>query len=333
MGNSLFVTSSPHVHCGRTSQGIMLDVIIALLPASIAGVIFFGLPALAVILISVAAAVLTEFIINKLTKKPVTVGDCSAIVTGLLIALNMPPTIPLFMPVIGAVFAITIVKMLFGGLGHNFVNPALAARAVLVTAYGVAMTTWVSPFDAVTSATPLAIMEGVAEGTLPSLGSMFLGNIAGCIGETSALALLVGGAYLLVRRVINWRIPVCFIVTASLLSWLISGAGSADMILYQALAGGLFLGAIFMATDYTTSPITPTGQIIFAVGCGVITALIRTLGAYPEGVSYSILIMNLVTPLINRATRPRVYGHPPKRVAKAQAKAKAKAAKEVKQNA
>ena len=332
MNNTLTVSSSPHITSGESVSRIMLDVILALIPAGIAAVIFFGWRAALVIGVSVLSAVAAEAVYQKLMKKPVTIRDFSAVVTGILLAYNLPPTIPLWIVVVGAVIAIVLVKQIFGGIGHNFMNPALAARAILLAAWPVEMTTWESPIidgvsnatraatssatvdgvsNATSSATPLAILKS-GDGVwadLPPLWDVFVGRIGGCIGEISALALLLGAAYLLIRRVINWRIPITYIATVGLLTWffgkdgLFTGHG-----LYHIFSGGLILGAFFMATDYSTSPVTPKGQIIMGIGCGIITTVIRILGGYPGGVSYSILIMNVATPLIERYTRPRIYG-------------------------
>jgi electron transport complex protein RnfD len=286
----------------------MLDVIIALLPATVFGVYFFGMNALFTVLLCVATAILTEALLQLLMKKKVTALDGSAAVTGLLLALNLPPAVPWWIPVIGAVFAIAIVKMCFGGLGHNFLNPALAARAFLVISWTSIMTTWTLPADAITSATPLDALKqtGIYGATYMD---MFIGRIGGCIGETSAAALLAGAAYLLIRKVINWRIPVIYIGSVALFTW---AAGSDGLFtgdaLYHVLAGGLMLGAFYMATDYTTSPMTNRGKVIFAAGCGILTGVIRLWGGYPEGVSYSILLMNLVVPLLDRKFMPRVFG-------------------------
>ena len=309
--NSRFlVSSSPHIRSGETTQKIMLDVIIALMPALLAGVFYFGLNALTLTAVAVAFAVATEAVIQKILGKPVTVNDLSAVVTGILIAFNVPVTLPLWMVAVGSIFAIAIAKQCFGGLGYNFINPALAARAMLLASWPVRMTGWVAPgADAVSTATPLAILKGgeAAGQALPGLWDMFIGNIGGCIGETSVLALIIGGAYLLYRRVISYRIPLVYIATVAVLSFLFGGF-DADTMIYNILAGGLFRGAIFMATDYSTSPMSPKGQIIFAIGCGFLTSLIRFYGGYPEGVSYSILIMNVATPLIDKYTMPRKFG-------------------------
>ncbi len=326
MDNLLVVSHSPHVLGNSSVRRTMLDVIIALIPAFVAGILVFGYRAAVITVISVLSCVLFEWLWNKILKKPTTVGDLSAIVTGMLLAFNVPVTLPLWMVVIGAFFAIVIVKQFFGGIGHNFMNPALAARAFLLASWALAMTTWVAPHtavplwntaDVVTSATPLAAYAGT-EGTvteLPSYLNLFIGNVGGCIGETSALAILIGGIYLLARKVIRLRIPLAYLATVALGTWMFAGhdglfTGDA---LYQILAGGVMLGAFFMATDYTTSPYTPIGQIIFGIGCGVITVLIRVWGGYPEGCSYSILLMNIVTPLIDRVTAPKRYGASKKR--------------------
>lgn len=319
MENILTVSHSPHIVGKDTVRSIMLDVIIALLPALIAGCIIFGLRALVVTAVCVLSCVIAEYIWNKLLKKDNTCGDLSAVVTGMLLAYNMPASIPLWMTVIGSVFAIIVVKQFFGGLGHNFMNPALAARAFLLASWALAMTTWYpvgttlpifSAPDAVSSATPLAAY-GAGDTAKYSYLTLFLGNYGGCIGETSALALLLGAAYLVVKRVIRIRVPLIYIATVAVGTWLFAGSngiGSGDW-LYQILSGGLILGACFMATDYTTTPTTPKGQIIFALGCGIITVLIRVWGGYPEGVSYSILLMNIATPLIDKFTAPKRFGY------------------------
>lgn len=312
----LLVSSSPHVWAGVTTGRIMRDVLIALAPATIGAVYFFGFRAALVIAITMAAAVLTEWACERLMGKPSTIADGSALVTGLLLAFNLPPAVPLWLPVVGAVFAIAVVKQAFGGLGRNFVNPALAARAFLLAAWPAAMTSWTSPYDAVTTATPLALLprpSGAAVeavGELPSYFDLFVGQVGGSLGETSALLLLVGAAYLLIRRIIDWRIPAGFLGTLALFTWAFGGTGglfTGDP-LYHLLAGGAILGAFFMATDYVTGPITPRGRWIFAIGCGLITSLVRLWGGYPEGVSYSILIMNVAAPLIDRFTVPQPFG-------------------------
>lgn len=299
------VSSSPHIREKDTTQSIMRDVIIALLPATIAGIYFFKMDALGIILASVISCVLAEYIWQKSTKTKVTISDLSAVVTGLLLAFNLPASAPIWLPIIGGFFSIIVVKQFFGGLGQNIVNPALAGRAFLLASWPVQMTNWT--LDGATTATPLAILKGAeATGaTLPPMMDVFIGNIGGCIGETSALALLLGGAYLLYKRVIDWKIPVTFIGTTLIITAI---AGRAGNPIYELFVGGLMIGALFMATDYATCPITPKGRIIFGIGCGIITSLIRILGGYPEGVSYSILIMNLFVPLIERWTTPRTFG-------------------------
>ncbi len=310
MENRFIVSSSPHIRSHESTGRIMRDVVIALLPATAAGIYYFGMGALKVIIVSIVAAVATEAIVQKLRNKPVTINDWSAVVTGLLLAFNIPSTAPWWLPAIGAIFAIAIVKQAFGGIGHNFMNPALAARAFLLASWPVQMTNWVSPGpDAVSTATPLALIQGVeATGQqLPSIMDLFIGNVGGCIGETSALALILGGIYLVYRGVITPRIPVIYILTVAVLT-LIFGGFDFQYMIYHIFAGGLMLGAIYMATDYSSSPVTPKGQVIFALGCGIITTIIRMFGGYPEGVSYSILLMNVATPLIDKYTSPRIFG-------------------------
>ena len=311
MEYNLLAGSSPHIRSSQNVQSIMRDVLIALIPAAIASVYFFGMQAVLLILGTVLACVLAEYIWNKVAKKENTLNDLSAVVTGVLLAFNLSPNMPLWMAVIGGAFAIIIVKQLFGGLGHNFVNPALAARAFLMASWPVQMTNWKIPgIDAVSSATPLALIKSGSEATgqLPGLVDLFIGNVGGCLGETSALALLLGAAYLLIKRVITLETPVAFIGTVGLMTWIFGGAEffTGDFI-YHILAGGLMLGAFFMATDYTTSPVTFRGRIIMRVGCGLLTSVIRLFGGYPEGVSYSILLMNLVVPLIDRYI-PKNFG-------------------------
>lgn len=299
MKELLTVASSPHIKRPDTTRGIMSDVVIALAPAATYGCILFGLRALAVLITSVSVAVLCEFLWNKALKKPNTIKDVSAVVTGLLLGMNLPPTLPLWQAAIGSAAAIIVVKQMFGGLGHNFANPAIAARIILLVSFPASMTRFTEPVsDAVTSATPLA---GTA-GTL-SFKTLFFGMHAGSIGETSAFLLIVGGLYLVIRRVITPIIPVCFIGTVALLS-LISG----ESVMLSVFGGGLILGAVFMATDYTTSPTTPLGKAVFAVGCGIITFVIRKFGSLPEGVSYSILLMNILVPHINRFTLSKPFG-------------------------
>ena len=305
----LIVSSSPHFNGGRTTQNIMLDVIIALVPAMVASVILFGFRAAVVILTCVATCVLSEYLCRRVMKRPQTVGDLSCVVTGILLALNLPVTINPLIAVFGGVVAIVVVKQMFGGIGQNFVNPALTARIILLNSFPSRMTHWVQPFDytatadAITTATPLGILkEGTGE-ALPSYLDLFLGNNAGCLGETCALAILIGGAYLIARRVISPIIPVTYLATAALFSALFGRDP-----LFDLLSGGLLLGAFFMATDYTTSPYTTNGQIVYGLLLGVITCGIRFWGNMAEGVSYAILIMNLLVPYINALTRHRPLG-------------------------
>lgn len=314
MENSLLVTSSPHLRDNSTTQRIMIDVVIALLPASAAGIYFFGIRALIVLLTTVLSCVASEYVARKLMKREATIQDISAVVTGVLLALNLPPTIPLWIAAVGGVFAIVIVKQLFGGIGQNFMNPALGARVVLMIAWTQQMTRWIDPRqpDAVSSATPLALIkkgQEAAEGLPPTYMDLFIGNIGGCIGETSALALLIGAAYLLYRRVIAPEIPLAYVGTLALFTWILGGdalfTGDA---LYHVLSGGLIIGAFFMATDYSTSPVTRKGRLIMGAGCGILTSIIRLYGGYPEGVSFAIILMNIVTPLIDRFTVPKSFG-------------------------
>ncbi|MBQ5793388.1 MAG: RnfABCDGE type electron transport complex subunit D [Clostridia bacterium] len=302
MSKQLTLSVSPHIHSGRSTWRIMLDVIIALLPATVAGCVIFGLRALAVIALTVASAVGFEALFNLITKKKQTIGDLSAIVTGLLLALNLPANIPLWQCVVGALFAIIVVKCLFGGLGCNIVNPAITARVFMLVAFG-SMTKAALPtiVDTVAGATPLAPEAAT------SLGDLFLGLHGGAIGETCAVALLIGFIYLLVRRVISWHLPVVFIGTVFAVSFFLEGM-NAVAALSAILSGGLLIGAIFMATDYVTSPATAWGKVLFGVGAGVITVLIRYYGVYPEGVSFAILLMNIVTPFIDSWTKHKVFG-------------------------
>lgn len=309
MENKVWVSSSPHIHSGNKTNVIMRDVLIALTPATIAGIYFFGLPAFKTVLLAVLTAVATEYFIQKfmLKIKP-TVSDLSAAVTGLLLAFNLPAGAPWYLPVIGSIFAIGIAKQVFGGLGHNFVNPALAARAFLMASWPVAMTTWPTPLsDGTTGATPLAILKGASEGELPSMMQAFMGNVGGCIGETSAILLILGGLYLVYRGVINIKVPLAFIGSAFVFGFLFYGFDLSAAV-YQIALGGIMLGAFFMATDYSSTPATLKGHLIFAIGAGFITIIIRKFGGYPEGVSYSILLMNVATPLIDRYVQPKVFG-------------------------
>ena len=318
----LTISSSPHVHAPITTKTIMRDVLIALAPALIGSVVFFGFRALAVTLVSVAAAVGFEWLWCRLMKCDDKTYDLSAVVTGVLLAFVCPPTIPYWMIIIGDLFAIILVKMLFGGIGKNFVNPALAGRAFMFS-WPAAMSTWVkvgfgnsagllSTADAVTAATPLSFMH---QGNLPdvSVADAFLGNVGGCIGETSALLLLIGFAYLLWRKVLTVRIPLAYIGTVAVLAFLFpQGNDRVQWMAYQLFTGGLMLGAIFMATDYVTSPVTKLGQVVYGIGCGVLTVLIRYFGGYNEGVSYAILIMNCCVVLLDRIGRPTKFGAPKK---------------------
>ena len=295
------VASSPHIRAGRTTRGIMLDVIVALLPAGAFGVAWFGLHALWIIAVSVLSAVAWEALWCWMAKKPYTVGDLSAVVTGLLLAYNLPPTVPLWLPIVGTGIAIVLVKQCFGGLGQNFMNPALAARAILMSSWvGLMSGTAYSMADAMTSATPLA------QGAEYALDALFWGTIPGCIGEVCKPALLAGGLYLLARRVISWRVPVTMLLVSFALFWI--SLGSAESALRQVLSGGLILGAFFMATDYSSSPTTPVCKLIMGAGCALVLFVIRTFSSLPEGCSYAILFMNLATPLIERFTQPRVFG-------------------------
>ena len=315
----LTVSASPHTKAPATTRSIMLDVIIALIPAGIAGIAIFGLRAAAVIAVCVASAVLFEALSVKLMKRPRSIGDLSAVITGLLLAYNLPVRIPLWMCVIGAFVAIVIVKQLFGGIGQNFANPAITARIVLLVSFASAMTNFTAPLaaDAVTTATPLAALGAIdragdisaqlAASDLPTLLKMFFGVRGGCIGEVCAAALLLGCVYLLIRRVISFIIPVSYIGTVAILMLILS-KGNLYYTAYELLGGGLMLGAIFMATDYATSPINKKGKLVFGIGCGVLTTVIRLYCALPEGVSYSILLMNVLTPLIEKFTAPRYFG-------------------------
>lgn len=302
---------SPHIHSGMSTSGIMLDVVIALLPATIAGVIIFGLQALAVIGVCVTSCVVFEALFCLITKKPQTVKDISAVVTGLLLALNLPANIPLWQCVVGSLFAIVVVKCIFGGLGQNVVNPAIAARVFMLLAF-TSMTAAASPVnqisgvDAVAGATPLA--DVTPKPAMPSLLTLAAGFYGGAIGETCSIALLLGGIYLVVRRVITWHNPTAFMGTVFVFSFFMEGMDPVKA-LSMVLCGGVVIGAIFMATDYTTSPPTPWGKVIFGVGCGLITCLIRYFGgSMPEGVSYAILFMNILSPFISKWTRHKVFG-------------------------
>lgn len=303
----LLMTPSPHIKEKHSTNSVMRDVLIALIPTSLVGALIFGLRAIFLIVVCAISAILSEYIFQKLTKKSITIKDLSALVTGVLLALNLPINTPLWVACIGSIVAIILVKQIFGGIGCNFMNPALAARAFILAAWPETIS--IFQLDGVTTATPLSILKG-GEGNLPSLSDAFLGNIPGCIGEVSALAILLGGIYLLYRRIITWHIPVVYIGTVLILTTIIGRDGffSGNGI-YEIFTGGLFLGAFFMATDYVTSPMTKIGQILFAFGCGLMTTLIRIFGGYPEGVSYSILFMNLLVPVIDSYLKPKSFGH------------------------
>ena len=314
--HKLHVSVSPHIHHRDTTSRIMIDVLIALVPAFIASIIIFGARAAMITCVCVISCILFEWVFAKITKRPNTTGDYSACITGVLLAFNLPVTIPVWQAVFGSAIAIILVKQLFGGLGKNFANPAITARIVMFLAFSVTMTTWtlpegstsswwMYPIDGVTGATPLAVMKPGKEAleTLPGIWNMILGVRGGCFGETSNLALLLGGVYLMIRRVITWHAPVAFIVVVFGFSALLGQ----DPV-YHLLAGGLFLGAIFMATDYVTTPQTNPGRLIFGIGAGIFTVVIRVYGNYPEGVSFAILLMNILTPYINKFTETKPLG-------------------------
>lgn len=308
MDQKLYVSPSPHIRQGDTTKKIMLDVIIALIPVVFASVIIFGPRSLIVMLVTVAVSVFSEYICRKVMKRENTISDLSAVVTGLLLALNLPVNINLSIAAFGAVVAIVVVKQMFGGIGQNFVNPALAARIVLMVSFPGEMTSWTKPFtrpdaiiDATTTATPLAIKE--AGEAVPSYLRLLFGIHGGCLGETCAFAIILGGIYLVHKNIIKPLIPLSYIGTVVIIALL---AGEDPI--YHVLSGGLLLGAIFMATDYTTSPLSFRGKIVFGVGCGILTMLIRLFGALPEGVSFSIIIMNILVPHIERFTVPKPYG-------------------------
>ena len=324
------VSASPHIRCEDTTNSIMADVAIALIPAGIFGVYNFGLNALLVILVSVVTCLLTEYFYERFMKKPITTSDCSALVTGLLLAYNLPSTVPLWIPIIGGIFAILVVKQVFGGLGQNFMNPALAARCFLLISFAGIMTSYSIPADSskkglilngmasingyamvdgVSGATPLAIIKS---GESFDLVEMFLGTTAGCIGEVSVAAVLIGAVYMLFRRIISLRIPLTYIGTFAIFITIVNiarGNGfDADYIVGNLFGGGLMLGAFFMATDYVTSPITPNGKIVFGVLLGVLTGIFRVFGNSAEGVSFAIIICNMLVPLIEKATIPKFFG-------------------------
>lgn len=315
MPDKLAVGTSPHIHSQELTPKVMWSVILALIPSGIASVFIFGVSAIKIIVISILSCVTTEALIQKLRHKKITISDGSAWLTGLLLAYNLSSGVPFWIPLVGGVFAIAIVKQAFGGLGRNIFNPALAARAFLIASWPKHMTEFMKPFssDAVASATPLTLFKETQSLNLAQLGlsyaDLFFGKRGGCLGEVCILALLLGAAYLLWKRYIWWQIPAGFILTTGGLSWIFGAQGwlKGDF-LFSILSGGLILGAFFMATDYVTSPITKKGQLVFGIGCGLLTFIIRKFGGYPEGVSYSILMMNAVVPLIDRYVRPRIYG-------------------------
>lgn len=302
MGENFNISASPHIRSKVTTSSIMLMVLIALLPATAFGIFNFGLSALVVVIVTTASAVLTEYVYQKLMHKKVTIGDYSAAVTGLLLALNMPPTAPWWMCVLGSVFAILVVKQVFGGLGQNFMNPALGARCFLLISFTGRMTTFV--YDGVSGATPLALLKA---GEPVNVMDMFFGNIAGTIGETSVIALLIGGIFLLVKGIIDIRIPAAYIGTVAVFT-LIFGGFDFTYTLAHLCGGGLMLGAFFMATDYVTCPITPNGKLVYGVCIGILTGLFRMFGGSAEGVSYAIIIGNLLVPLIESVTLPKPFG-------------------------
>jgi electron transport complex protein RnfD len=341
VNQSLQVTAPPYMRDRLDSQAMLHAVLLALVPAGVGAVYFFGLRVLLVVGLAGASAVVTEVACQLAARRKITVSDGSALVTGVLLAFTLPPTVPYWLPVVGSVFAVGVVKAAFGGLGYNLVNPALAARAFLMLSWPAHLMVWAAPargtlsgtsgMDAVTTATPLGVYRmargilsdpsspaqeiAVAANNLKYLGSsdslknLLFGNVGGSIGETSVLLLAVGGIYLLARRIICWRIPVAFVSTVAFLTWALGGRGAfTGDPLFHVMSGGLMLGAFFMATDTVTSPVTPVGKLIFGFGCGVITSIIRLTGGYPEGVCYSILLMNITVPLIDRATRPRIFG-------------------------
>jgi len=315
MSGPYVVSVSPHIKSGVSTKRIMWAVALSLAPSGIAGAFIFGARSLFVIVASVIAALATEIAILTLRKKEITIGDGSAVLTGLLLAYNIPPGVPLWLPVVGSIFGVAIGKQIFGGLGQNVFNPALVGRAFLMVSWPVYMTTWQSPRwspDAVTGATPLAIYKQGEFELMSAISKLdlLLGNRAGCIGEVCIATLLLGAAFLLIKKYITWHIPFVYIATVAFMSWVFNGQEgffSGDA-LYFILSGGLMLGAFFMATDYVTSPLSPKGKMVFAFGCGLLTFVIRKFSGYPEGVSYSILIMNAAVPIIDRYTHPKWFG-------------------------
>ncbi|MCM8781535.1 MAG: RnfABCDGE type electron transport complex subunit D [Candidatus Omnitrophica bacterium] len=315
MQDSLVVSVGPYIRSKKSTRRIMWSVTLSLIPAGAAGVFIFGVSALFIIITSILSAVMTEVIIIALRKNEITIYDGSAVLTGLLLGYNLPPNVPLWLSAVGAFFAIAIGKQVFGGLGHNIFNPALVGRAFLMASWPVYMTTWQQPrwkVDAITTATPLALFKGNNFGALKEIShwDLFVGNRGGCIGEVCVVALLIGAVYLFWKRYITWHIPITYILTLAITSWIFNGEGGlfrGDAIFFI-LSGGLILGAFFMATDYVTSPLSARGKVIFGIGCGLLTFIIRKFSGYPEGVSYSILIMNATVPIIDRYTFPKWFG-------------------------
>ncbi|MDO5724888.1 MAG: RnfABCDGE type electron transport complex subunit D [Tissierellia bacterium] len=305
LGSDLRISMGPHIKDTNTTTKLMLDVIIALIPAIIGSVYFFKLKAVILLLTCVLSCVVFEGLTQKVLKKPIRIKDLSAVVTGILLAFNLPADAPVWMAVFGSACAIILIKECFGGIGFNFINPALGARAMLMASWPRIMGTYVSP-DGLSGPTPLQLIKAGTEAKLPPIFDMAMGNIGGVIGETSAILLAIGGLYLIIRKVIDWETPVIYIATTAILLPLLGV--DISLMPYEILGGGLFLGAIFMATDYATSPMTKQGKIVFALGCGILTALIRTKGQMPEGVSYAILLMNVFTPTIDKFMKSRVFG-------------------------
>ena len=324
MENKLYVSSSPHIHNGESIPVIMYNVVIALMPAALVGIYVFGFPALKMIITCIVFSILSEYFFQKIAKRKITVFDGSAVVTGLLLAMNLPAAAPWWVGALGSVIAIVVGKQVFGGLGQNPFNPALVARVFLLISFPVQMTKWMKPVlgkflhpDIVTSATPLGLAKEdillhghIVNASKISLFDLFIGNVGGCIGEVSALALIAGGLYLIYRGYVRWHIPISFILTVFIFTgifWLINPHRYMNP-LFHVLSGGLMLGAFFMATDMVTSPITEKGMVIFGIGCGLLTSIIRLWGGYPEGVSFAILLMNAAVPLIDRYVKPKKFG-------------------------
>ena len=304
----LLVTPSPHLKAADTTQRIMFQVLVGLMPALVASVVLFGYRSLILVAVSIASCVLSEYLFNLTTRRKQTIGDLSAVVTGTLLAFNVPSTLPWWMVAVGGFAAIFIAKQLFGGIGQNFANPAIVGRVVMILSFSGPMSSWVLPamaggVDGVTTATPLALLKSGETAGLPSVGEMLLGLRGGCLGETCAIALILGGLFLIWRKVITWTIPVFFLGTVAVMAVIVGQSP-----IYYLLSGGVLLGAFFMATDYSTSPVTEKGKAIFAIGCGIITVMIRAYGSYPEGVSFAILIMNILAPHIDTLTRTKPIG-------------------------